>query len=131
VLVLSAHTRSPIILQAGDSLLALLLFWCLFVPVGATWSMDAALTGYRPRSRRVVSAGTLALLLQMPCVYLFTALLKGGPEWHSRFTAIQDALRDDFIATPLGAWLGATIPARALQAMTSACWCSSWRPASL
>lgn len=118
LLVLSAHTRNPIILQAGDSLLALLLFWCMFVPVGAAWSIDAARAAHRPRAVRVASVGTAALLLQMPCVYLFTALLKGGPEWHSSFSAIRDALRDDFIATPLGAWLGEHVPARALQSMT-------------
>src|SRR5688500_2604104 len=67
LLVLSAHTRNPIILQAGDTLLGLLLFWCMFVPVGAAWSVDAARAAHRARSQRVVSIGTLALLLQMPC----------------------------------------------------------------
>ena len=43
----------------------------------------------------------MALALQMPFVYFFTALLKGGPEWHTRFDAIHNALNDDFIASPL------------------------------
>ena len=127
VLLVSLHARNPVILQAGDALLACLLFWSIFVPMGARMSIDAAFgksiarDGNSPPIQtplRVASIGTLALALQMPCVYFFSALLKGGPEWHSRFDAVRRALSDDFIASPLGAWLARVVPVRALEAMT-------------
>jgi len=38
VLLLSLHNRAPILLQGGDILLLLLLFWALFLPWGERWS---------------------------------------------------------------------------------------------
>ena len=42
-LVMSIHNRNPMILSAGDILLRLLLFWAMFLPLGARYSVDAAL----------------------------------------------------------------------------------------
>ena len=40
-LLVSLHVRNPMICDAGDSLLAQLLFWSMFLPLGATFSLDA------------------------------------------------------------------------------------------
>lgn len=118
LLVVSLHTRNPALLQGGDALLGLLLFWGLFVPLGAAASVDAALAPAAPAPRRVASLGTAALALQMPLVYLTTGLLKGGPEWHSSFTAIERALRDDFVSSHVGRWLAEALPSSVLSGMT-------------
>ena len=43
VLLLSLHNRNPLVLHGGDSLLRLLLFWSLLLPLGACWSLDRRL----------------------------------------------------------------------------------------
>ncbi len=118
LLVTSLQARNPAILQAGDALLGLLLFWGMFVPLGAAFSLDAAASD-PPSPRRVASLGTLGLTLQMPLVYFFTGLLKGGAEWRTSYTAIERALNDDFIASPFGTFLAHAVPTSVLRALTA------------
>src|SRR5579872_42470 len=103
-LTCSLHTRNPLILHGGDDLLRLLLFWALFVPLGAAWSVDAR---RRPRPSPVVygstcSWGTAGLLLQLCYVYLFSAALKSHPVWRHDGTAVYLALSIDQFTTPIG-----------------------------
>ena len=42
VLLVSLHNRAPLMLQGGDNLLLLMVFWSIFLPLGARFSMDAA-----------------------------------------------------------------------------------------
>ncbi|ELZ57192.1 MULTISPECIES: HTTM domain-containing protein [Halorubrum] len=41
LLLLSLQVRNPMVLNAGDALLAMLLFWGVFLPLGSRWSVDA------------------------------------------------------------------------------------------
>jgi hypothetical protein len=41
LLLVSLHARNPMVLNSGDSLLRMLLFWSVFLPLGARWSVDA------------------------------------------------------------------------------------------
>jgi len=41
--IVIVHDANPQILQGGDVLLRLLLFWSLFLPLGRMWSLDARL----------------------------------------------------------------------------------------
>ncbi len=122
VLLLSLHTRNPIVLQGGDDFLRLLLFWGLFLPLGARWSLDSAewhafaarrgwpfTSGHaEPRKHgtqarnSVVTAGTVAFLFQVCFVYWFSAALKTDPAWRSEGTAVYYALSIEQFATPLG-----------------------------
>ena len=75
----------PLILNSGDTLLRMLLFWGMFLPLGAHWSVDRALKAAPSRlSMRFLSLATVGLLMQIAFVYWFTAILKSGPEWRSR-----------------------------------------------
>jgi hypothetical protein len=100
-LLMSLHARNPMILQGGDALLRLLLFWGIFLPLGARWSLDALRRG-RPPGDAEVSAGAAALVLQICFVYWFSAALKSDPSWRSEGTAVYYALSIDQMATPLG-----------------------------
>src|SRR4030095_3258389 len=65
-LTISLHSRNLMINQGGDHLLRLLLFWGMFLPLGAVYSFDSALnSSTRQKPIRVVSAVTVALLLQV------------------------------------------------------------------
>ena len=103
LLTLSLHLRNPYVLDSGDKLLHLLLFWGLFLPMGARWSLDA-------RSRRsaaratITSVGSAALLLQVALLYLCTGLLKlMHSEWRGG-DAVEYVLRQRFWLRPAGEW---------------------------
>lgn len=97
----------------------MLLFWGMFVPWGAKYSVDHALNSSpSAQPRQVVSIGTAALLLQMPLVYFFGGILKNGPEWREEFTAIYYVLSAPDYATRLGHWM-ASWPMPVLKAITA------------
>lgn len=105
ILLLSLHNRNPIILNSGDSLLRLLLFWSLFLPLGGRYSIDNALDTKREKHpNSYLSVGSVAFLLQVVFVYLFLVLQKIGTDW-SAGTAVYYALSLDQMTTPLGTWL--------------------------
>jgi hypothetical protein len=106
VLLLSIQWRNPLVGGAEGPLLRLLLFWSMFLPLGAYWSIDRALEGGPRRlSTRFLSVATVGLFLQIAFVYWFTAALKSGPEWRVDGTAIYYALSIDQIAKPIGHYL--------------------------
>lgn len=122
-LVVSVHARNPLLLQGGDDLLRCLLLWCLFLPLGARWSVDQAL---RPVDvpRRILSVASVALLLQLCLMYWFTAVLKTDDVWRRDFSALYYALRIDHFTTPLGIWL-AHFP-QFLKVLTLGTWLLEW-----
>lgn len=108
VLVVSIQARNPLVLNGGDVLLRLLLFWGMFLPLGAYWSVDRALEDGEsaPRlSTRFLSLATVGLLLQIAFMYWFTAILKSGPEWRVDGSALYYVLSNGDWATPIGAYL--------------------------
>jgi hypothetical protein len=102
-LVASVQIRQPLVYMGGDSMLRLLLFWGLFLPLGARFSVDAARGRQRHGPNLLLSAATVAILLQVCLMYWATGLRKTGPLWWSG-QAIYYALHSD-LATPLGTWL--------------------------
>jgi hypothetical protein len=106
VLLLSIQWRNPLVGGADGPLLRLLLFWSMFLPLGAYWSVDRTQEAAPRRlSTRFLSVATVGLFLQIAFVYWFTAALKSGPEWRVDGTAIYYALSIDQIAKPIGHFL--------------------------
>src|ERR687893_102041 len=106
VLLLSIQWRNPLVGGADGPLLRLLLFWSMFLPLGALWSVDRALEGAQRRlSPCFLSVATVGLFMQIAFVYWFTAALKSGPEWRVDHTALYYALSLDQLATPIGHFL--------------------------
>ena len=104
LLLLSLDSRNPMILNSGDVLLRCMLFWSLFLPLGACFSVDRAL---RPKSsapipQTVFSAASVALLLQLGMMYFFSALFKTHSAWLSDKSAVYYALNCDAYVTGLG-----------------------------
>ena len=116
VLLVSLHNRNPMVLQGGDVLLRLMLFWALFLPLHARASLDRWLA---PRAKPndensldakypnapFVSMGTFAALLQVCFMYWFSWALKTDASWRVDGTAVGYALSIDQLNTPLGRWL--------------------------
>lgn len=106
VLWASLINRDPMVLIGGDLLLCCLLFWAMFLPLGARYSFDAALSTIPPPEKNLhVSWASLGLLLQVMSVYFFSAIMKTGREWWPDFTAVYYALMLDRHALPFGHWL--------------------------
>jgi hypothetical protein len=100
LLLLSLHARNPLVLHGGDLLERLMLFWSIFLPLGARWSLDAR-AGPSPRPI-VSSVATIALMLQVVFMYWFGLAARTDEAWWGKGTAVADALNLDFYATPLG-----------------------------
>lgn len=102
----SLLNRNPMILLGGDTLLACLLFWGLFLPLNARWSVDAVLADEPPpQDNRHFSAAGIGLLVQVLSVYFFSALLKDGNEWWPDGTAVYYTMTLERYSSPLGRWL--------------------------
>ncbi|MCY4658905.1 MAG: hypothetical protein OXF93_03705 [Acidobacteria bacterium] len=117
VLMMSLQARNPAVRNGGDEILRLLLFWAMFLPLGAIWSADARRAG-RPAAPRLVTGGApAALLLQVVLIYPFNALYKDGAAWTTDFTALELFLGN---VTWGGAWGTALLAYPGLlQAMTA------------
>ena len=108
VFVMSLQHRNNYILSGADMELRLLLFWSMFLPLGARASVDAALNPDPPKTNLLCSAATVAMVLQVMYVYIIGALLKTGAEWTYDRTAVALALHSlyGYEAGP-AAWLRA------------------------
>lgn len=106
-LVISLHNRNPLLLFAGDDMLRALLFWAMFLPLGASYSIDSALNSSKqPLPKRILSGATVALTLQVFYVYIFSAGFKTTSDiWWPNLTAVYYALSFDQYAAPLGQFL--------------------------
>jgi hypothetical protein len=101
LLLTSLQYRNPALVHGGDVLLRMLLFWGLFLPLGARFSLDARRVRPRPLpTNRHVSVAGAALLVQVALVYAFSVANRTGPTWWDG-RALADALHFDLFATGL------------------------------
>ena len=104
-LVVSLQNRNTLILQGGDDLLRLILFWGIFLPWGTFYSLDSKLCQQGVSKKNVLSMGTLGYVLLLASAYFFTGILKNSAEWTSEGTAIYYTLCLDQMTWPLGKML--------------------------
>ncbi len=107
VLLVSLQNRNPFVYHSGDDLLRLALFWGMFLPLGARFSLDAGRDPAPPsgRGNQIISVGTLGLFWQLVCLYLFLFDHKMmGTSWRNG-TAVYDALSVEQYRTSFGSAL--------------------------
>ncbi len=104
VLLQSLQQRNPMICYKGDDVLRLAIFWSLFLPTGAVWSLDRRLgratAGWSAHTAS--SVGAAGYLLQCGFIYLFTGIQKFGPEWRTDGTAVLCAVSAGQYECPSG-----------------------------
>lgn len=115
VLVASLDARNPMINNGADSMIRLLLFWSMFLPLGARWSVDArrlarkssaeGRSGAAHPGDTLVSLPAACLLLQVAFVYWFSVAFKNHAVWWSEGTALRQVLEIDAFARPAAVWL--------------------------
>lgn len=82
--LVSLHNRMPDVLNGGDFLLRLLLFWAMFLPLGVRWAVDSYHETPSRSTAAVTSVATAALLLQVVVMYTTNAAFKlSGDVWLS------------------------------------------------
>lgn len=109
VLVLLLHTFQPRVLNGGDKVLRLLLFWSMFLPIGKRFSLDARIS---PQSKDEPTEAplliSLALMIQVAAPYVMSALHKVASEhWLDGYGLYFSFIRDDeakALALMIAAW---------------------------
>jgi len=94
------------ILQGNDVLLRCALFWSFFVPLGAKFSLDSLSKTATPyQSNRILSWGTVAIILQLCILYFNAVIPKVSYEWRGDFNALYYVISMDYFTKPFGYWL--------------------------
>ena len=96
LLMVSLDHHNPLVLSYADTLLRLLLFWAIFLPLGERLSVDALTRGREPR-RAVASVATLLAMGQMSYMYVRNGIHKlEGDQWLDGTATPLILARDDF-----------------------------------
>lgn len=127
VLLVSLHHRNPTLLFAADSVLRTVMFWAMFLPLGAAYSVDIALN---PKAhlvpKQIFSGAVIAFTVQQCFIYIFSAVFKTTSDiWWPDLTAVYYALSFDQYVTPLGA-LVLKLPVIVLKIFTLATLILEW-----
>lgn len=107
VTIFSFQARFPeAATTGGDLLIKIFLFWSLFLPMSARYSIDRAVNETQLPNNEYKSIFTAAWIMQVFLLYFMTFLYKWAPVYHTTFDAVYFMLQLDHFTTPVGTWLG-------------------------
>ena len=99
----SLQRRNPLVLQGDDYIRRCLLFWGMFLPLGARYSVDRALSRSKaPLPPRAHSWGAIGYIWQLALIYWINGLAKNDPVWRKERSAVYYVLRLESYATKFG-----------------------------
>ena len=110
-LTVSLQARNPMVLQGGDVLYRMALFFGMFLPLNGRFSVDCALDSSQEKKPVCVfSAGTLGFILQVIFVYWFSVGIKiikpvSRQIWLTEGMAVYNALNVDQFTRAFGYFL--------------------------
>ncbi|MEC7502468.1 MAG: HTTM domain-containing protein [Planctomycetota bacterium] len=106
ILLTSLYNRIPFAVSGADTLLVILYFWAMFLPLGRCWSVDAwqsKQTG-KETEKTVLTGATFAILIQVFLLYFCTGCYKAI--YHAEpGMLLQNTLEWGDYNRPLGNWL--------------------------
>lgn len=104
--IVAVQGANPALLDGGDRLLLVLLYWSIFLPLGAVWSIEAAFAK-RPAPALAETSrwASWAITLQICLVYWSAAYAKSDPVWTQSHNALFYALSIEYTTSPLGMYL--------------------------
>lgn len=121
IAILSFHVRTVMFEDGAECTTKLLVFWTLFLPMGARFSIDAlrarAADGRPAETRPAVSLACLGIAVQLAVIYFFNTLHKNGETWREG-TTVHYVLHQDRIVTWLGWQLREQLTLGMSQALT-------------
>ena len=115
------------LLNGGDHLLRMLMFWSIFLPLGSRWSLDNYRSGKEESPPLTFSSASIAIMLQMCLLYWVAGFTKTVPAWTETRSALYYALNIDHIASGFGKWL-LNYPELLRWLTTSTLWLECWGP---
>jgi len=74
VFAVSLKTRGLLFTNPADMQLVIVLFWSMFLPLGARFSVDSALNRQLSHSSQYASTASLGLVVTIACIYFMGAL---------------------------------------------------------
>lgn len=81
ILLASLHAKNPLINNSGDTLLVLLLFWSILLPLNNHFSVDKALAEKNLKPFKEFSISSFCLIGQMLLLYMFAGISKTSVAW--------------------------------------------------
>ena len=104
ILNISLQNRNPALIFAGDDVMRALLFWAMFLPLGATYSIDSALNrSTQPLPKGVANGATFAFMVQLCFIYIWSAAFKTKSSiWWPDGDAVYYSLSFDQYVTAFG-----------------------------
>ena len=119
VCLISIHVRTDLVANGGDYVFGGLVLWTAFLPMGATFSVDAwrrERAGKPPLESPYVSVAVFVALFQLAIIYFFNAIHKGGVTWKDG-TAVYWLAQQERIVTFAGYWMRENLPLWVFQAL--------------
>jgi predicted DCC family thiol-disulfide oxidoreductase YuxK len=118
-LLISLQNRNPLLIFAGDHVLRAVLFWAMFLPLGAYYSIDRALnSSAKPIPKWIYNGATFALIIQICYIYIWSAAFKTkSPMWWPDGEAVYYSLSFDQYATGFAQFL-LSLPSSLLKLLT-------------
>jgi Vitamin K-dependent gamma-carboxylase len=103
LMVMSFDERNLVLLDGGDGVMRLSLFWMMWADCGAAYSLDVRWLR-RSSDGRAPALPLRVLQGQIMFVYAMASITKTGGQWHDG-TALYHALQLSDWARPLGTWM--------------------------
>lgn len=103
LLLVSLHYRNHMVLNGGDVMLRMLVFWAIFMPSFSFLNDEKEKRSGFDQLRSDI--WYIAMALQLVWLYWSSAVLKSEQFWVIDKSAIYYALHIDQFVTPLGIWL--------------------------
>ncbi len=104
IFTVSLHDRNWWVLNAGDDIVRIYLLICIFLPLGAAFSIDANKAKGIDTSKTHYNLWGFAFYFQLAIVYFSTFFYKDSPEWRSDFSATEYALGLDTFLSYFGSF---------------------------
>ncbi|MDB9786737.1 DCC1-like thiol-disulfide oxidoreductase family protein [Bacteriovoracaceae bacterium] len=112
IALISIQNDNLLVLQVGDTFFRQLLLFGIFLPLGASYSIDNFLKDHlHPMyKQKILTCATVVLILQICFLYFFAALLQDSTLWWPKFEAVYLSFQLEQFVTPFGAWFRENIP---------------------
>ncbi len=116
LIILSVHERNLWVLNGADTVMRVLSFWILFLPLGRYYSIDAI--RLPDRSRTAFAFPLRMIQLQIALIYFFTFIMKFHGEMWRNGEAVYYSLQLQGFTHATGDWLVANVPYEFFQVNT-------------
>jgi len=131
--LISIHNAAVILENGGDMAFNNYLVWALFLPLGASLSIDSIRKSmkkypeydsndlnrpFEDKSTRIFHFAYVACIVQLAMIYFYNNINKTGAMWVDDFTALHYMYQLETFLTPIGEFIASIIPIWAVKFLT-------------